>query len=73
MKKFTITVSFENPWFLAQVEGVDEFYAQGKSYEEALENLFSVIQNIREIRRRRKKELPVEMKKISFSVPYPNA
>ena len=69
MKNFTITVSFQDLWFLSQVEEVDEFYAQGKSYEEALENLFSVVRNIRSIQ----KKVPRSFtdKKISFALSYP--
>ena len=47
MTNLKINISVEEPWILAQVEGIDEFYAQGKTQKKALRNLYSVIQNIR--------------------------
>jgi len=75
MKNFKINVRQEGEWFLASV--LDEngeifkdepYYSQGHSYEEALSNLFSVIQNIREINRKEEKQEYLK-EGITFSIP----
>ena len=69
MQDFTIQVAFEDPWYLVRVVGHDEYYAQGRTYEEALSNLFSVIQTLRELdAQKHQASVPRDF---SFAVPMP--